>query len=110
MHYHVCPVCAYPYMLDPPVETNICPCCGTEFGFDDFDRSHEQLRTEWLGRGAPWFSHATPPPILWDPIKQLAVAGLISLATVAPVNNTRETPEERKLTDKWTISYAATAA
>jgi len=49
-------------------------CFGTEFGFDDFDFTHEQLRERWLN-GAPWFSQEHQPPRGWDPIRQLGVAG-----------------------------------
>ena len=34
MHF-TCPVCAYTLMPYPADEGNICPCCGTEFGYDD---------------------------------------------------------------------------
>ena len=57
---HVCTVCGYPDMTAPPRDYEICPCCGTEFGLDDFDRTLEQLRKDWIAKGAPWFSRATP--------------------------------------------------
>ena len=59
----------------PAEDHNICMCCGTEFGFDDFDFIHEQLCERWLLNGAPWFSQEHQPPRGWDPIRQLGVAG-----------------------------------
>jgi len=71
-----CPVCGYDRMPFPPEDHHICSCCGTEFGYEDIRRTHEELREEWLSRGAPWFSNAVRPPHGWDPIQQLQRAGL----------------------------------
>lgn len=56
----ICPVCGYPELdesaynkLNHPTYT-ICSCCGTEFGYDDFDKNFEQLRKEWINKGAKW--------------------------------------------------------
>jgi hypothetical protein len=67
-----CPVCYYDGLAEPPREYNICDCCGTEFGSDDELRTHAQLRTEWVARGARWFFRN--PPIMWNPWQQLANA------------------------------------
>ncbi len=75
MTYH-CPVCGYANLVEPPADYNICPCCGTEFGYDDLAHSWEQLRQRWLSKGAPWFSRHTPPPSEWNPVAQLRDAGL----------------------------------
>ncbi len=56
-----CPVCFYPDMEDPPQDGNICPCCGTEFGNDDYAMTHEELRDEWIAEGMPWFFEDPPP-------------------------------------------------
>jgi hypothetical protein len=64
---YICPVCAYPELTHPPADYMICPCCGTEFGHDDFAASYEELRRAWLAAGAPWFSEETPPPPGWSP-------------------------------------------
>jgi len=71
-----CSICAYS-MPHPPVPYNICPCCGVEYGVDDAFDSHEQLREEWLRRGAPWFSDtpAHPKPENWNPWVQFESAG-----------------------------------
>ena len=55
---YTCPVCSYYPMADPPRDWNICPCCGTEFGNDDYDRTHAELRAAWEAKGRPWFSRA----------------------------------------------------
>jgi len=74
---YTCPVCAYPAMTEPVEEGNICPCCGTEFGYDDdLEVTYTQLRARWLQGGALWFSHVVPAPITWDPILQLLEADL----------------------------------
>ena len=70
-----CPVCGYDHLSRPPRNYHICPCCGTEFGHDDLDVSHETLRTEWVSGGMHWFSRRTPAPQDWLPIVQLLKAG-----------------------------------
>lgn len=74
---HRCDVCGYPAMSTPPENHAICPCCGTEFWTDDFDKSVEQLRWEWIQVGAPWFSQRVPMPANWSAINQLLKANLI---------------------------------
>lgn len=58
----------------PPRGYHICPCCGTEFGNDDADLTHEQLREMWLAGGAHWFFGI--PPDGWNWFTQLYEAGL----------------------------------
>ncbi|MGD0773434.1 MAG: CPCC family cysteine-rich protein [Candidatus Solibacter sp.] len=72
---HVCPVCGYRALPFAPVDYHICPCCGTEFGADDVDFSHEELRSRWIDGGMRWFSKVTPPPKKWSPVQQLLAAG-----------------------------------
>ena len=60
----------------PPIDYNICPCCGTEFGLDDVGVSPAELRSEWLDEGAPWFSDELSPEPNWNPFVQLAMADL----------------------------------
>src|ERR1700730_13327691 len=72
---HDCPVCGYRRMRAPPEHFNICSCCGTEFGNDDFDTSHEELRNRWISLGAPWFSTAVTPDENWNPYRQLLDSG-----------------------------------
>ena len=63
-------------MPDPPEDFNICPSCGTEFGYTDAGVAFEQVRAKWLSCGAPWFSTYIQPPAQWNPIQQLLDAGL----------------------------------
>ncbi len=69
-----CPVCMFPSLPYPPSNYHICPCCSTEFGNDDADFSHHQLREMWIASGANWFFGA--PPEHWNPWMQLIKAGL----------------------------------
>lgn len=71
-----CTVCGFDSMPYPPMDYNICPCCGTEFGLDDAEKSHAQLREEWVQNGAQWFSDELQPSPLWDPFVQLVFADL----------------------------------
>jgi hypothetical protein len=71
-------VCAYRGFEAPPKDFDICPCCGTEFGVDDFGITEEdtvmaqrRLRSEWFRNGASWFDPGTPQPAAWDPYEQL---------------------------------------
>lgn len=78
---YACPVCGYPGLDEPPVDSYgcpsfaICPCCGTEFGYEDATLSHERLRQKWLANGAKWFSSTTAPPMGWSALTQLRKAG-----------------------------------
>lgn len=74
---YTCPICYFDGMTEPPQDYNICECCGTEFGNDDDNRSHEELRTEWLRSGAPWFFGE--PPIGWNPWRQTQVIAISPL-------------------------------
>jgi len=77
-----CPVCGFGQLLEPPYDKSggasfeICPSCGTEFGYDDATKSHAELRKAWLAAGSPWWSRVNPPPPNWDPAEQLRRAGL----------------------------------
>ena len=79
----VCPVCGYDGLREQPRDNTgspsfeICPSCGTEYGYHDATRSHAELRREWLQAGAPWRHPETPPPPGWDPREQLKRANLI---------------------------------
>lgn len=58
-----------------PEDHEICPCCGTHFGYDDFRRSHRELRNAWLASGGQWFSPVHSRPLNWDPFLQVSLAG-----------------------------------
>ncbi|MGH7136511.1 MAG: hypothetical protein ACREHD_12280 [Pirellulales bacterium] len=78
-----CLVCGYPHLSEPPYDESgcasfeICPSCGTEFGYDDATKPIEALRQEWLDGGAPWWSKDRRPPLGWSGTKQLEDAGLL---------------------------------
>ena len=76
---YTCPVCFYGGMTEPPQDYNICECCGTEFGYDDEFRSHDELRTEWIALGAKWF-YGTPPAN-WNPWKQSRTPAYVCIST-----------------------------
>jgi hypothetical protein len=40
-------------LVDPPKDYNLCPRCGTEFGKDDMEFTHE--REVWVNAGKPRF-------------------------------------------------------
>jgi hypothetical protein len=68
-----CPVCGLAALPYPPSDYHICPCCSTEFGSDDAEFTHEQLREMWIAGGASWFFGQVPDQ--WNPWIQLILAG-----------------------------------
>ena len=71
-----CPVCGYDGLEDGVVSGEICSSCGTEFGYSDFQRTHEELRQKWIGKNhAQWWSRYTPVPSGWSPVNQLRNIG-----------------------------------
>jgi len=80
---HVCPVCGYPDLQRAPWRgtsafDEVCPSCGTHFGFDDAAGGkvirrrdvYVDLRARWKSKGCPWFLQGTQPSG-WNPIRQL---------------------------------------
>ena len=78
-----CTVCGFDGLDESPAYFTICPCCGTEFGYDDFVRGHDELLAEWIVKGMQWHSSVSPRPAGWEPIEQLVRAGLVSYQSVA---------------------------
>jgi hypothetical protein len=78
---YTCPVCGYANLELPPSGFEICPSCGTEFEYHDAQRSHEELRFEWIANGMHWYSHSLQPPNNWNPLQQLMVAGHVRIET-----------------------------
>jgi hypothetical protein len=70
---YICPVCFFDQLTEEPKDYNICDCCGTEFGSDDSDTSHYELRSAWIASGARWFFGL--PPLGWSPWFQLQRLG-----------------------------------
>jgi hypothetical protein len=85
-----CPVCAFSGLKEPDRNSfgdpsfGICPCGGTQFGYDDSCRNHAELRQEWLESGARWWSDVTKPPAGWDGREQLGQAADRDGVTPAP--------------------------
>lgn len=79
---NICPVCGFNKLDEKPYDKydcpshEICPCCGTEFGYDDKvkDKSRikrwKELQLEWVRNGYKWFS-VDEKPENWNPHKQL---------------------------------------
>lgn len=70
---HICPVCGYGMDL-PASDYNICQCCGVEFGYEDAGTTHEELRSRWIARGAPWLCEELRPEG-WSLTAQLMTGG-----------------------------------
>jgi hypothetical protein len=85
-----CPVCSYKNMPFPPEDYNICPCCGTEFGNDDANTTHDELLARWLHNGAPWFFGAAP--LGWNPYLQLRDRPYLRMILVANASNDVQAP------------------
>jgi hypothetical protein len=57
-----CRVCGFE-MIEPPwgedgcsPSWDICPCCGTEFGYEDCNlESVRKIREKWIVAGKKWF-------------------------------------------------------
>jgi transcription elongation factor Elf1 len=73
----VCPVCGFNELPEPAYDETgtssfeICPCCGTEFGYDDSSVKHSELRKKWISAGAKWWSKAQRTPLGWNAAQQL---------------------------------------
>jgi len=67
-----CRVCGYE-LNDPPwgddgcsPTWDICPCCGTEFGYEDCTpASARKTRAKWISNGKKWFD-ASKKPADWS--------------------------------------------
>lgn len=68
---YICPICGWDEMNLSPDDFNICDCCGTEFGFDDFEREDKDLTNIWIKSGMKWWNDAVLPPKNWKPKEQL---------------------------------------
>ncbi len=73
-----CPVCGY-VMSVPPCDFHICPSCGTEYGNDDLDWTHEQLRSAWMLNGFQWWSKSETKPPDWNPFEQVLRVILVTI-------------------------------
>ncbi len=91
MMKYTCPVCGFDQLPHPPSDYMICPSCDTEFGYTDFNVSHDELRKQWRLGGARWQSKVFPPPSGWNPYLQLARAGL-NIDIIAPPSSQSQPP------------------
>ena len=89
-----CPVCAFAGLDEPPVDFTICPSCGTEFGYHDFIRGHDELRSQWIATGPKWHSSVVPAPPQWNGMEQLRRGGLIDYSPVGMNTHTEITVVE----------------
>lgn len=78
-----CPVCGYPDLPEPPYSdglgsTELCYCCGFQFGVtdDNYNVAFDEWRKVWVARGMPWDSRGYCKPVEWDGEEQLKIAGL----------------------------------
>lgn len=72
---YVCLVCGYPELTKPYGDFfrpsyEICPCCGYQYGYDDYIWTPIDRRQKWMDDGMRWWSHDGPPDD-WDPQQQL---------------------------------------
>ena len=77
MYGTYCRVCGYKLKFFPWESDNntptfeICPCCGAEFGYDDYTpQSVMAYRENWIKSGSKWFDPAKKPDN-WSLEKQL---------------------------------------
>ena len=82
-HKNNCPVCGFglKWDLDEATSANeICPSCGTQFGYDDAIRYkrdeltqlvYRNLRKKWIEDGMRWDKGQSDPPEDWNPEEQL---------------------------------------
>jgi hypothetical protein len=97
-----CPVCGYNSLRKPPENHEICPSCGTQFGYTDetpepLALAHTRLRRNWISNGARWHSRVVPQPPFWDPWTQLISAHLLDIALTAPNQVDAVYSKEREL-------------
>lgn len=81
---YLCPVCGFrlPFAAE---DFNICPSCGTEFGYSDSGRTYDNLRKNWLDHGAQWSSLVWEKPSNWSPFEQLRNLEPVSSKVPPPV-------------------------
>ncbi len=87
---YTCPICGYNQLDEPPYSDpsnftgpsfDICPCCGIEFGYEDYGPKgppfyHEILRNRWVTGGMKFYRKDLRPDN-FDPIDQLRKAGFM---------------------------------
>lgn len=75
----ICPVCGFDGLEEKALDNEtwkdyytyeVCPCCDTEFGFDNYKFSYSTLRTNWFKNGAS-FKYLEDKPEDWNLENQL---------------------------------------
>ena len=91
---NTCTVCGWPHLPRSPLLQDhlICPCCGTQFGYNDALRSHAELRRQWVDDGARWFSRIISAPEGWNALRQLLAAGYFDVLLACDVGSGRLRP------------------
>jgi hypothetical protein len=89
----------------PPTDYDICPCCGTEFGNDDVDRTYGELLIAWIADGTQWFYEQ--PPAGWDPWVQLIDGGRPDLVPASLYNSTWDFNESNSIWSSSEYDYEA---
>lgn len=75
---YICPICGYDKLNKPPYDEigeptfKTCPCCGFEYGYDDYinKETFESYREKWLANNFD-FADKNKMPDNWNVIKQL---------------------------------------
>ena len=103
---YMCPVCGYPNLEAQPTNHEICSSCGTQFGYDDYLRSHSELRQEWLDNDAKWFLVGYEP-YGWNAYSQLENAGLLKISgkprTQSTVVNSNVNQDKFKMVREFNV-------
>lgn len=113
-----CPVCGFPDLERPAEDDNICPCCGTHFGYDDattveaeIGNIHGALRLGWLRAGHPWRSRSWDQPRGWDYRKQLWNIGVfLPDEKRVPTLRSDQAPTETQTGQVWSGQKLIVAA
>lgn len=94
---YTCPVCLFKELPDPPHDFEICPSCGTEFGYHDRTTSYLALRQRWVENGARWNSRVVPAPDGWNGWGQLIKGGAPELVPFRVASVSSHAPSSREL-------------
>ncbi|MGE0450351.1 MAG: hypothetical protein AB7Q29_12310 [Vicinamibacterales bacterium] len=96
-------------MEAPVLSYEICPSCGTEFGYTDSAptdlarrQRHYALMLEWLRTGPSWYAQWQAPPAGWNGRRQLLQRWF---ATARGISDPPNKASERQLVEARPTSY-----